>query len=84
MSNAKPVTIKGVGDVELPGVGPWRVRACGGSHDIVDSTGAVTNPTVWNTTGGANTVRKASASVVFSKRADAELVVDTFNKALAK
>lgn len=74
-------TVDKVGDVQMIGTGPWSVRANGvASFEIVDSTGAVANPTVvakFSTSG-----KKPNRNVVFAKRATTEQIVETANAQL--
>jgi hypothetical protein len=74
--------IEGIGTVTMIGTGPWRVASNGGaSHEIKDSAGQVTNPTIiqkFSTTG-----RKPNRNVIFAKLSDAQAVVDKANETLA-
>lgn len=77
--------VDGVGLVELPGVGPWRVREITrSSFDIHDSAGARCNPHV---TASATTARpgtKRNMNVVFADKAIPNVIVSRFNSELGK
>lgn len=72
-------TIDGVGDITMVGIGPWRVRSNGHSHEILDSNRVVANPTVvqkWST------VTKPNRNVIFAKGSTVHSIVDQANALL--
>lgn len=71
--------LDGVGEVLMVGIGPWRVRSNGHSHEILDSNKVVANPTVvqkWST------VTKPNRNVIFAKATTVAAIVEKANELL--
>lgn len=81
MADQAPITVEveGIGTVTMIGTGPWSVQNNGHSREILDSTGAVSNPTV---TQKFSTTTKPNRNVVFAKQTAATAVVEAANAAL--
>lgn len=84
--NNLPMTtldVSGVGVVELPGVGPWRVREVSHStFDIVDAENRITNPHV--TAGYMGRGSRRSMNVVYANKSTPNAIVTAFNATLDK
>lgn len=75
------LNVEGVGEVQMVGRGPWRVRSnSGSSHEIVDADNRIANPTVvqkFSVNGS-----KPNANVTWARLSYPTKVVEAANAAL--
>lgn len=77
--------VDGVGLVELPGTGPWRVHeVTRSSFDIQDATGAITNPHVTPLASAARRGTKRSMNVIYASKSIPNAIVARFNAELER